>query len=959
MSPGCTVCRALDTPRRRAHGALDETAGLFLQPGELFFTERRQLMLSVAVAVAVAHSPAAIQSAGTAIGCAPCSAADAAQDFTLGAAAQGLRHDAGSTSLCANASCAAKLPAGCWPLQLAPCSALTSSQRFLNYTGTGGIIVSGNGHALDYGVYCPGCPAQLGLGRPAAEPWEEWTVDGASKRVRGPGCCLTLRTPAPPPPPPAPPPPPSQFMRRWCPRFHASKGTDPSGVLAVNGKFFLFPDGSDDDPRIPPHHYASKDLLRWKRYPMGWGGDTGSITVTTAGTFRFWPKGGLAGPIARAALLGDDSTLSNWSAATTVVPIPKMRDGHIVANFRDPSRAVQLADGYWYMAVGSDTGDGAQRNTSNPADFAQDGTAALRLFRASDDSLTNWTSVGVPYVQLRTQGWVNYTLGEYNATGVAPPPFLECPDLFRAGEMVVLISSYNDFGQAASQGPPFSPPAGFADGQSAEWRTGALVPDGSRRAGEMDLKFVSKHQGVLDYGLLYAQKTAGDALKPNEGRRVLFGFTGWHERRNGMMNSECGISHVMPRDLRLDSDGRMLISPVQEVSNLKLGQEVPLQMGGVAVTTSSQVLVNMVCTGVPAPTQPKSTRGANAVGVDVLLDVAAGEWTRVGYDLQSGALFVDQSCTNSQRADLSDAYQTSASLSSVAGAVVDTLNLTVLVDGGMLESFVNERVVITSLLSPSTNGTDDADARQVRAFVHSTVESNALECRATASKLQSLPPQWLMKTDDGSLYGATFRQKTDDVVGHYLVLDEHSDWELVYDFETDACPDMNVRAHRRGDVPDAEPIAWFNPRTNKSSFVSATGGAATHAWVAPGMSLDNLKHDDCSRVVFNSSNSLTPESYANYQWLQSVRLLANGSAFGLVHNEFKAEFIGNRDYCSCQENATHKDGGNCTGVFGHTCELWSTGLAVSHGEPRLTAAIPIANPFCSCKLTRGAPGRWR
>jgi hypothetical protein len=41
--------------------------------------------------------------------------------------------------------------------------------------------------------------------------------------------------------------------------------------------------------------------------------------VAKAGTFRFWPQGGLAGPIARAALLGDDQTLSNWGAATEVV----------------------------------------------------------------------------------------------------------------------------------------------------------------------------------------------------------------------------------------------------------------------------------------------------------------------------------------------------------------------------------------------------------------------------------------------------------------------------------------------------------------------------------------------------------------------------------------------------------------------------------------------------------------
>ena len=79
------------------------------------------------------------------------------------------------------------------------------------------------------------------------------------------------------------------------------------------------------------------------------------------------------------------------------------------------------------MAVGSDSGDGARRDASNPNAFAQDGTAALRLFRASDDSLANWTAAGVPWVQPRTQGRVNYTLGEWNATGVAPPPSLAPP----------------------------------------------------------------------------------------------------------------------------------------------------------------------------------------------------------------------------------------------------------------------------------------------------------------------------------------------------------------------------------------------------------------------------------------------------------------------------------------------------------------------------------------------------
>ena len=80
------------------------------------------------------------------------------------------------------------------------------------------------------------------------------------------------------------------------------------------------------------------------------------------------------------------------------------------------------------------------------------------------------------------------------------------------------------------------------------------------------------------------------------------------------------------------------------------------------------------------------------------------------------------------------------------------------------------------------------------------------------------------------------------------------------------------------------------------------------------MSLANLTHN-CQDVLFNSSFSTDPSSYANFQWLQSVRLLKNGSAYGLVHNEFKAEFIGNRSECSCQSNGTHADGGNCSSWY--------------------------------------------
>jgi sucrose-6-phosphate hydrolase SacC (GH32 family) len=132
------------------------------------------------------------------------------------------------------------------------------------------------------------------------------------------------------------------------------------------------------------------------------------------------------------------------------------------------------------------------------------------------------------------------------------------------------------------------------------------------------------------------------------------------------------------------------------------------------------------------------------VGIDILLDAAAGEWTRVGYDLDSGVLFVDQSHTNAHNPALSDAYQTTAPLQTVTGSATSTLNITVLVDGGLVESYANDHVVISSLLSPSTNGSIAAEMRSVRAVSTGrsagggdTVTSTA-SCTATAWKMRSI-----------------------------------------------------------------------------------------------------------------------------------------------------------------------------------------------------------------------------
>jgi sucrose-6-phosphate hydrolase SacC (GH32 family) len=132
------------------------------------------------------------------------------------------------------------------------------------------------------------------------------------------------------------------------------------------------------------------------------------------------------------------------------------------------------------------------------------------------------------------------------------------------------------------------------------------------------------------------------------------------------------------------------------------------------------------------------------VGIDILLDVAAGEWTRVGYDLDSGVLFVDQSHTNAHNSALSNTYQTTAPLQTVTGTATSTLNLTVLVDGGLVESYANDHVVISSLLSPSTNGSVAAEMRSARAISiarsagGTDTVTNTPSCTATAWKMRAI-----------------------------------------------------------------------------------------------------------------------------------------------------------------------------------------------------------------------------
>lgn len=138
---------------------------------------------------------------------------------------------------------------------------------------------------------------------------------------------------------------------------------------------------------------------------------------------------------------------------------------------------------------------------------------------------------------------------------------------------------------------------------------------------------------------------------------------------------------------------------------------------------------------------------------------------------------------------------------------------------------------------------------------------------------------------------------------------------------------------------DSMPVAWFNRPENMTYFMAADH-RHMYAGVAPTLQRAPAA---CSGRVMASHDAhgydSGPQSYANFQWLQSVRVFADGTAAALVHNEFKGEFAPLGEYCSrhCADGSPV----NASGCRDVICEIWSTGLATSSdGGATFSLAAP-------------------
>ena len=215
----------------------------------------------------------------------------------------------------------------------------------------------------------------------------------------------------------------------------------------------------------------------------------------------------------------------------------------------------------------------------------------------------------------------------------------------------------------------------------------------------------------------------------------------------------CGSHHTIPRELVLDETLGLRVLPLPELKTLRLPNSQQTVNATSATQTGSQAELRLTCSYSP------SSAADLEFGVDVLMSPDGTEHLRVGFSNiaistappglrlfarhvhicnatnASGQVNGARICnvTNAQVAPLPPAALLPArggSSSSSAAARVK-VNLTIIVDGGLVESFAAESVALTSLTDPST--VVPPERRLARMFGN---EGNVdVQCEATAWRL--------------------------------------------------------------------------------------------------------------------------------------------------------------------------------------------------------------------------------
>lgn len=233
-----------------------------------------------------------------------------------------------------------------------------------------------------------------------------------------------------------------------------------------------------------------------------------------------------------------------------------------------------------------------------------------------------------------------------------PREVWECPEIFQLGDRHLLIYS--------------------GDGK-AQWQSGVLD--------EKTMTFRPEKAGVLDYGAYYAPKSQ----LANDGRRILWGWI--PETRKLEEYKAAGWAGMMslPRVLSLDGDGQLRIDVAAEVKRLREKQETLRLVGDEEKDRSLIESVRIAgCCGEVRCTLRKSGEPFELV----FSDAAGGvePWLSLNVDtFHPGTILLD-----------------GKPMPLLLSADED-LDMTLYIDGSVIEVFVNRQVAITKRFYSAEN----------------------------------------------------------------------------------------------------------------------------------------------------------------------------------------------------------------------------------------------------------------
>lgn len=413
---------------------------------------------------------------------------------------------------------------------------------------------------------------------------------------------------------------------------------DPNGVIQWKGKYHLFYQHNPNGPLWGDIHWGhaiSPDLIHWDDLPMALAPTPGSpdeagcfsgcAINNGVPTLMYTGTRGKRNEIQTQCMATSHDDLLTWQKFEGNPVLSRVPDeSGQTRDFRDPF--VWKEDDVWYMVLGSRI-DGIG--------------GAVFLYRSQN--LIDWEYLNPLLV------------GEIKRNGV----IWECPNFFRLGDQWVLIVS-SHLGNA----------------------TGTVL----YFVGDYEnFRFTPTHEGILDYGRLYAPLTFVD----DQNRRLLFGWL--RESRSESQQEQAGWSGVqsIPRILTLDKDNRLNMTPVPEIEKIRgkhfhyesndQKQDAVLPISGLMLDIQAEFAPNV----------------SENCGLRIACSPDGSERTDILYDAISHKLVArNMSAVGRYVTDSQEAQH-----ELVTG---ESLRLRILLDGSVVEVIANNRTSLTSRVYPSS-----------------------------------------------------------------------------------------------------------------------------------------------------------------------------------------------------------------------------------------------------------------